>query len=196
MLELIAFFTCLEFAILNSAYNNIILKPKQVVCLETIYKGNDLMCILPTGYGKSLIFHLIPCLMYARNNKQDDSFVRWKSLGITAKEVSSIIIVISPLNALIQDQISRLGLSGLRASAISVKDVKNIPDEENFDSSYDFDFKLCEKDQLESGLYHIVFAHPESLISTKFGRSLMLSEIYQKRVVSIVVDEAHCILDW
>ena len=195
MLEFIAFLTCLEFAVLNSAYNNIILKPKQVVCLETIYMGKDLICILPTGYGKSLIFHLIPCLMFARNNKED-VIVRWKSHGITVKEVSSIIIVISPLNALIQDQISRLGLSGLRASAISVKDVKNTPDEENFDSSYDCDFRLCEKDQLESGLYHIVFAHPESLISTKFGRSLMLSEIYQKRLVSIVVDEAHCILDW
>ena len=195
MLEFIAFLTCLEFAILNSAYNNIILKPKQVVCLETIYMGNDLICILPTGYGKSLIFHLIPCLMFARNNKQDDLIVRWKALGITAKEVSSIIIVISPLNALIQDQISRLGLSGLRASAISVKDVKN-PVEENVDSSYDCDFRLCEKDQLESGQYHIVFAHPESLISTRFGRSLILSEVYQKRVVSIVVDEAHCILDW
>ena len=195
MLEFIAFLTCLEFAILNSAYNYIILKPKQVVCLETIYMGNDLICILPTGYGKSLIFHLIPCLMFARNNKQDDLIVRWKALGITAKEVSSIIIVISPLNALIQDQISRLGLSGLRASAISVKDVKN-PVEENVDSSYDCDFRLCEKDQLESGQYHIVFAHPESLISTRFGRSLILSEVYQKRVVSIVVDEAHCILDW
>ena len=195
MLEFIAFLTCLEFAILNSAYNNIILKPKQVVCLETIYMGNDLICILPTGYGKSLIFHLIPCLMFARNNKQDDLIVRWKALGITAKEVSSIIIVISPLNALIQDQISRLGLSGLRASAISVKDVKN-PVEENVDSSYDCDFRLCEKDQLESGQYHIVFAHPESLISTRFGRSLILSEVYQKRIVSIVVDKAHCILDW
>ena len=195
MLEFIAFLTCLEFAILNSAYNNIILKPKQVVCLETIYMGNDLICILPTGYGKSLIFHLIPCLMFARSNKQDDLIVRWKALGITAKEVSSIIIVISLLNALIQDQISRLGLSGLRASTISVKDVKN-PVEENVDSSYDCDFRLCEKDQLESGQYHIVFAHPESLISTRFGRSLIFSDIYQKRVVSIVVDEAHCILDW
>ena len=141
MLEFIAFLTCLEFAILNGVYNNILLKHKQVVCLETIYMGNDLICILPTGYGKSLIFHLIPCLMFARNNKQDDLIVRWKALGINAKEVSSFILVILPLNALIQDQISRLGLSGLRASAISVKDVKN-PVEENVGSSYDCDFRL------------------------------------------------------
>ena len=159
MLEFIAFFTCLEFTILNSAYNNIILKPKQLVCLGTIYMGNDLICILPTGYGKSLIFYLIPGLMFARNNKQDDLIVRWKVLGITAKEVSSIIIVISPLNTLIQDQISRLGLSGLRASAISVKDVKN-PVEENVDSSYDCDLRLCKKDQLESGQYHICICTP------------------------------------
>ena len=97
--------------------------------------------------------------MFARNNKQDDLIVRWKVLGITAKELSSIIIVISPLNTLIQDQISRLGLSGLRASAISVKDVKN-PVEENVDSSYDCDLRLCKKDQLESGQYHICICTP------------------------------------
>ena len=57
MLEYIAFLSCLEFAVLNSMYEHRILKPKQVLCMESLYLNKDLMCVLPTGYGKSLIFH-------------------------------------------------------------------------------------------------------------------------------------------
>jgi hypothetical protein len=60
----------------------------------------------------------------------------------------------------------------------------------------DVDLRLCEDEKLRNGYYHIVFAHPESLISTKYGRELLMSKIYQENVVAIVVDEAHCILDW
>ena len=37
MLDLVAFLACLEFAVLNSLYSETILKPKQVVCLESLY---------------------------------------------------------------------------------------------------------------------------------------------------------------
>ena len=59
MLEYIAFFSCLEFAVLNSTYENRILKPKIVLWMECLYLKVDLMCVLPTGYGKSLILHLL-----------------------------------------------------------------------------------------------------------------------------------------
>ena len=38
--------------------NNIILKPKQVICLEKLFFGSDVLAVLPTGYGKSLIYHI------------------------------------------------------------------------------------------------------------------------------------------
>ena len=60
----------------------------------------------------------------------------------------------------------------------------------------DIDFSLCEKKKLRDGQYHIVFAYPELFVSCKYLRSLVLSEIYQQNVVAIVIDEAHCILDW
>ena len=63
MLEYIAFFSCLEFAVLNSMYENRILKPKQVFCMECLYLEEDLTCVLPAGCGKSLIFHLLPMLL-------------------------------------------------------------------------------------------------------------------------------------
>ena len=40
------------------------MKPKQVKCLEAIYFGRDVVAVLPTGYRKSLIFHLLPSLFY------------------------------------------------------------------------------------------------------------------------------------
>ena len=150
-------------------------------------------------------FRLFRVLVHAHIYKSTDFRSPWKSIsfGISTQDVSSIVIVVSPLNSLIQDQISRLKASGLRASAISVNIRKEIfhgeitDDAVNLDGTpYDCDLRLCEKDQLVKGQYHIVFAHPESIISTKFGRYLMLSHTYKERVVSIVVDEAHCILDW
>ncbi len=49
-----------------SLYDEIFLKPKQAVCIKSIYLQNDVMCVLPTGYGKSLVFHLLPMLLFAR----------------------------------------------------------------------------------------------------------------------------------
>ena len=87
MLEFITFFACLEFAMSNSSYN-IIMKPKQVACLESLYLGKDVVCVLPTGYGKSLVFHLLPSLMFARNRSQETQieFLKtWKLSGSVLK---------------------------------------------------------------------------------------------------------------
>jgi ERCC4-related helicase len=49
-----------------------------------IYLTKCVICILPTGYGKSLIFHLTPLLMFAREHiKQVDFLSPWKSLEIS-----------------------------------------------------------------------------------------------------------------
>lgn len=45
------------------------------------------------------------------------------------------------------------------------------------------------------GRVSIVFAHPEVLISSKKCREMLLSDVYQKNVVCVVADEAHCIVD-
>ena len=39
------------------------LKPKQVNCLEAVYFGENVVAVLPTGYGKSIIFYLLPALL-------------------------------------------------------------------------------------------------------------------------------------
>ena len=96
------------------------------------------------------------------------------------------------------DQIARLrDSSGIQASVIDVKELtkdENLDDDDVF--NVDIDFRLCEKRKLRDGQYQIVFSHPEALISSKYGRELLLSQTYQKNVVAIIIDEAHCIVDW
>lgn len=195
MLDYIAFLSCLEFAVSNSLYQETNLKPKQVLCLESMYLKKDVICVLPTGYGKSLIFHLMPMLLFAKYKMRDD-LIR-ASKDISTAVVTSIIIVVSPLNSLMSDQVSRLSMSGIRASIIGVKEsgIDQLADDSD-EQNVDVDFSQCEEKKLRDGRYNIVFAHPETLISSKYGRDLLLSEIYQENVFAIVIDEAHCILDW
>ena len=174
MLDYIAFLSCLQFAVSNSVYCNTILKPKQVICLEYVYLKNDVLCVLPTGYGKSLVF-LGPSL--------------W-SMNISM--VTTIIVVVSPLNALISNQIARLCSSGIRATVLGVKHVVD----EDTENSFECDFRPCDEDKLRSGYYHIVFSYPESFISCKYGQQLLKSKTYQDNICAIVIDEAHCILEW
>ena len=140
----------MEFALLNSAYQNAILKPKQVICLESLYLQQDVMCVLPTGYGKSLIFHLLPMLLFIKLKLRDDLLLGWRSKGISTTLVDSIFIIVSPLSSLMSNQISRLGVSGIRASVMSsMKESRKGLDSDDVDSIddqvVDVDFSQCEE---------------------------------------------------
>ena len=108
------FFSSLHFAISSSSYSNINLKAKQVQCLEAIYRGRDVVAVLPTRYGKSLIFHILPALLCDKMNGQSLS-----------SQVHAVVIVVSPWNALIKDQIRRSSEGSLKAAALSVKKKRN-----------------------------------------------------------------------
>ena len=51
---------------MNSVHWNVILRRKQVVCLEKLFLGMDVLGVLPTGYEKSLIFHVLPLIFFAK----------------------------------------------------------------------------------------------------------------------------------
>ena len=68
-----AFLSGLQVALLSAGYDNIILKVKQVICLEALYLRKDLVPVLPTGYGKSLIFHVLPRLLKERDTMRSFS---------------------------------------------------------------------------------------------------------------------------
>lgn len=183
------FFVCLHFSIINSLYSNVILKPRQVICLEKIFLGVDTLAILPTGYGKSLIYQLLPLMLFAKKVLEENPTERLDSVN----DVTSVLLVISPLNSLINDQAQKLVATGLRVSALNIFKRVSADDSEEIECDVTEQYK---KEQLVSGYYNLLFAHPGALISTKFRRELIYSALYQQHVCAVVIDEAHCILEW
>ena len=59
-------------------------------CLQAVYFGRDVIAVLPIGYGKSLIFHLLPSLFHDKL--------------MSASNKHAVVIVVSLLNALIENQ--------------------------------------------------------------------------------------------
>ncbi len=109
--------------------------------------------------------------------------------------LSSIIIAVSPLNALIANQISRLNSGRITATALDVIS-SNREVLDDGEPKVMCDFNYSDKQKLEIGHYNIVFVHPESVVSCVYGRKLLQSKPNQDNVCAVVVDEAHCILDW
>ena len=86
---------CTRYALENSGIcksNGLILKEKQVQTLRTLYEKRDCIAILPTGYGKSLIFQLLPWFLQKRYNQP----------------TPMIVVVVSRLSPLMQDQVMAL----------------------------------------------------------------------------------------
>ena len=73
---------------------NFDLRTEQMMALSTVASGEkDCLCVLPTGYGKSLIYQLLPFV-----------FGELQSEG----KCSSCVTVVSPLNAIMENQICKL----------------------------------------------------------------------------------------
>ena len=172
------FYSSLQAAISNSIYSNVNLNVKEVICLEAIYHGRDVVAVLPTGYGKSVIFHLLPSLFLDKIN-----------CGRRAAQSHPVVIVVYPLNALIKDQIRRLKEGNVNAAILNVKNKTNSEDLE-------LDFRDANLSQLRDAKYEVIFTHPEAFISCKQGLELFQTQKYQRNVHAIVIDEAHCILEW
>jgi len=128
-------------------------RPLQEEIIEASIYGKDVFALLPTGGGKSVCFQ-IPGL--ARE-------------GIT--------IVVTPLIALMNDQVEQLEKKGIRAQMIS-----------SLQSFREIDTLL---DNAKFGAFDFLYISPER-IQTK----LFIERFKQMQVALIVVDEAHCISEW
>ena len=194
------FLLCLNYSIIRSPYWNKVLRPKQVVSLEKLFLGRDVLAVLPTGYGKSLIYHVLPALFHWKKRlaaAATNPSLEVENTPLDSDEITAIVIIVWPLNSLIRDQIARLSSTGeefgVRASVLTAKIVEDAEDEEQ--ASCVFSSKQ-QRQKLDEGKYNLVFSHPESFVSCQYGRELLQSEVYKKNVCALVVDEAHCILEW
>lgn len=131
---------------------------RQLEAIQADLEARDLMVLLPTSYGKSLTFQL-PALT---------------SGGLT--------LVVSPLIALMKDQVEQLQKKGLPAAALH-----------SFLSGAEQRSIL---DEVRSGRINLLYVSPERV---NRGRDLqqMLREASQKGVIRrVVLDEAHCLSMW
>ena len=128
-------------------------RPGQSEIIDAVVDKKNVLAIMPTGGGKSLCFQ-IPALM---------------GEGLT--------VVISPLIALMRDQVRGLQAAGVAAEAITSANT-----EEETDKIFS---------ALNSSKLRILYLAPERLASTA-----MQSALHRYNVVSLVVDEAHCVSQW
>mgnify|MGYP002803934836 CR=1 FL=1 len=108
MFSLNQFFNAINHALRVTSYDFLFLRVKQYQILESILLKRDTIGILPTGYGKSVIFHLIPFVAdYLCKTKDTEN----------AKD-GNIALIVTPLNAIIDDQISNLRRHGIEATVL------------------------------------------------------------------------------
>ena len=102
--------SCLEevLAALKNKGFSFILKREQDSALRHLFKRKDVVAVLPTGFGKSLIFQLLVFLAKAKGRREGGE-------GFAA------ILVITPLTSIIQDQISEISSMGLSGCNLSEK---------------------------------------------------------------------------
>jgi ATP-dependent DNA helicase RecQ len=132
-------------------------RPGQQQIIEDALQNRDLMVVMPTGGGKSLCFQL-PALLKP---------------GLT--------VVVSPLIALMQDQVEALRNNNIAATFLN--------------SSLNQYQVRSREDALMKGKVKLLYVAPERLVSERF---LPLVDLVAEKVgiANFVIDEAHCVSEW
>ena len=128
-------------------------RPLQEDIVQSVIEGNDTLALLPTGGGKSICFQ------------------------VPALAMGGLCLVVSPLIALMKDQVLNLSKRGLAATAIftgmSAGEIESV-------------LEAC-----ANGKYQFLYVSPERLSTTVF-----LAQLSRLGIKLIAVDEAHCISQW
>lgn len=139
--------------ILNDRFRLDAFRPGQEAVIDALLAGRSALAIFPTGGGKSLCYQL-PALL-----------------------LDGLTLVVSPLIALMKDQVdalTRLGIAAARLdSSLSADDAKRI------------------YQSIESGAIKLLYVSPERLKNERFVQRLK-----RTRISLMAIDEAHCISEW
>jgi ATP-dependent DNA helicase RecQ len=139
--------------ILQSVFGYASFRDPQQAIVEHVADGGDALVLMPTGGGKSLCYQ-IPALLRQGTG-----------------------IVVSPLIALMQDQVDALREAGVAAAYLN--------------SSLDAQQQRDVERQLLSGELNLLYVAPERLLTSRFLELLERTE-----VALFAIDEAHCVSQW
>ena len=139
--------------ILQKTYGYSEFRGHQRAAIDSVIGGNSAFVLMPTGSGKSLCYQ-IPALCR-----------------------DGVAIIISPLIALMQDQVAALGQLGIHARAIN--------------SSIDGRDVAETKSAMRAGTIDMVYVAPERVLMPDF-----LELLDQSPIALFAIDEAHCVSQW
>ena len=137
------------------------LKKEQTEAISSVLSGSDVLVVLPTSFGKSMIYQALP----------------WLSVYI-GQRTSPIVLVISPLVALMKNQVVLMKRKGINAAFIG---------EEQQDQQV--------ISAIRAGDIPLVYGSPEAILSASW-RSMLVCKIWTERIIAVAIDEAHCIVEW
>jgi superfamily II DNA helicase RecQ len=144
---------------------------KQELAITRILDGGSSVVVFPTGAGKSLCYQ-VPAVAFKELDKASKSDER-------TAEYSGVTLVISPLIALMKDQVDALLRRGIKAAVLN--------------STLTRDQFLMTQDDLRKGRLDLVYCAPERLNSEGAMESL---KAIPGGIRLLAVDEAHCISEW
>ncbi len=128
-------------------------RPLQEEIVQSVLEGRDTLALMPTGGGKSLCFQ------------------------VPTMAMNGLCLVITPLIALMKDQVENLRQRDIRAAAIY--------------TGMSYEQQKTALDNCMWGPYHFLYVSPERLESEEFRERLS-----RLPICLIAVDEAHCISQW
>jgi ATP-dependent DNA helicase RecQ len=143
--------------LLKSRFGHASFRPGQKDVIETVLSGRDALAVMPTGGGKSLCYQ------------------------VPAVSLSGLTVVISPLIALMKDQVEGLKRLGVHAASLH--------------SGQETSEKLAIfskiQSEIDQGGHFVLYLSPERVQKPGFA-----AWIKQRKIALFAIDEAHCVSQW
>ncbi|MCD8516246.1 MAG: DNA helicase RecQ [Burkholderiaceae bacterium] len=139
--------------ILQRVFGHVAFRMQQAQVIEHVMAGGDALVLMPTGGGKSLCYQ-IPALLRA-----------------------GTAVVVSPLIALMHDQVEALRARGVRAASLN--------------STLGHEQSKAVERSLVSGTLDLLYVAPERLVSAR-----LMTLLKQVKLSLFAIDEAHCVSQW
>ena len=158
--------SAINHALLCLGCPNLTLKPEQRESVRYVYAGKDVFVWLPTGFGKSLCYEMLPFVFDVKRGRVD-----------------SLVIVVSPLVSLMADQVWSLRKRGVQAAIMSTS------------GACGMEYLSLLATEEDMSMSKLLFCAPEALLRGRWREALAQPEL-SSRIVVVVIDEAHCVSKW